>query len=84
MWEKSVSSFKYFEKIKANAERTKNEVIITVSVGSSEPMQIQAILNYVHYKELTSKIRKLDQKEIDKFFRDIKKSRPPIKAAKSS
>jgi hypothetical protein len=52
-------------------ERTKNEVIIRISANINTD-DLQDFVNYVRYKELTSKF-KVSQKKVDSLVSEVKK-----------
>jgi hypothetical protein len=51
-------------------ERTSKEVIIRLS-ASVDTEELQDLLNYARYKELTAKF-KIDQAEVDKLAKQVK------------
>jgi hypothetical protein len=52
-------------------ERTQNEVIIRIP-ASVKTDELQDVLDFIRYKEITSKV-KVSQKEVDKLSRDVNK-----------
>lgn len=52
-------------------ERTKKEVIIRIP-ANIDTDDLQDFVNYIRYKELTSKF-KVSQKEVDSIVSDVKK-----------
>ena len=52
-------------------ERTQDEVIIRIP-ASVKTDELQDVLDFIRYKEITSKI-KVSQKEVDKLAREVNK-----------